>query len=369
MLIGIDGNEANISQRVGSNVYAFELIKAIEAMDKDNEYIIYLREKKQPDLPKTRKKFAYRVISPKKLWTQWRLPLDLYLHKPQPKVFFTPGHYAPRFSNIASVISILDLSFLKYPQSFKSPVLRQLQSWTRRSAENASHIFTISNFSKQDIIEFYNIPAKKITVTYPGINKRFNEKVGQRLLTRVLSKYQLKNKYLLFLGTKQPKKNINRLIRAYAAISGDMKKTPDLVIAGKVWGQFAKESKSENLPNGVREIGFVEDNDLPALMSGAQAFFLPSLYEGFGIPVVEAMAAGTPVLTSNVSSLPEITSDAAILVSPENTNSLARGLKQILSLSREKRVQLVKKGKNRARQFTWEKCAKKTLEVLYEIAN
>src|SRR3989344_6822660 len=127
MYIGIDGNEANIHERLGSNVYAFELIKAIEKLDQNNHLSIYLRETPLPDLPKSREKFSYRVLPPRFFWTQWRLPLDLYLHQPRPHLFFTPGHYAPRFSPIPTIVTIFDLSFLEYPDSFTPSVLSQLK--------------------------------------------------------------------------------------------------------------------------------------------------------------------------------------------------------------------------------------------------
>lgn len=350
MLIGIDGNEANIKERVGSNVYAFELIKALSKLT--NDLTIYLKNPPLADLPKD---FNYRFLPPKYFWTQWRLPLDLYLHHPRPNVFFTPGHYAPRFSPIPTVISILDLSFLHYPDSFQPAVLNQLKNWTYHSAQHAAHIFTISNSSKQEIIKQYEIPSQKITVTYPGINQRYKANISDAKTQQIKEKYNITGKYIFTLATKQPKKNLTRLIEAMNSV-GSVK----LVIAGKTWHQFQQATSHKPQAN-IIELDYIPYEDLPALYKGAEAFVLPSLYEGFGLPVAESMSVGTPVVVSNTSSLPEVVGDAGILVDPFDIQSIADGIKQAM----DKRVQLIKLGQQYTQKFTWENCARQTLEVLY----
>jgi len=171
MIIGIDGNEANVERRVGSNQYAFELLKSLKLLKSDHEFVIYLREPPLPEMPKSGTGWSYRVFGPKNFWTQWRLPLDLYLHKPRPDVFFSPGHYAPRFSPVPVVVSIMDLGYLKFPEQFTKKDLYQLTLWTARSIKSASHILAISQRTKNDIIEAYGVPEERITVTYPGYDK------------------------------------------------------------------------------------------------------------------------------------------------------------------------------------------------------
>lgn len=172
MIIGVDGNEANVDRRVGIGEYAFELLRRFSDFRfkiKDLRFVIYLKTDPREDMPEEGKNWQYRVVGPKKLWTQIGLPLDLFLHKPRPDVFFTPTHYAPRFSPIPTVISIMDLSFVHYPQLFRKSDLYQLKNWTTYSAKKASKIFTISNSSKDDIIKIYQVPEDKVVVTYPGI--------------------------------------------------------------------------------------------------------------------------------------------------------------------------------------------------------
>ena len=363
MLIGIDGNEANTTQRVGSNIYAFELISEIVKQDHGNEYLIYLREKRATDLPSN---WHYRVIPPKKLWTQWRLPLDLYLHKPRPDIFFTPGHYAPRFSPVPTVISILDLAFLKFPQFFKPAVLAQLKSWTSYSVKQARHIFAISEHTKQDIISAYAVNPDKITVTYPGVHPRFRKSDSPDQIKAIMAQYHLPGQYFIFVGTRQPRKNLHKLVQAIEQIPN-----ANLVIVGKTWHQFRSETnpeRSRRANSNIIELGFVPDEDLPPIMLGAQALILPSLYEGFGFPAAEAMAIGTPVIASNVSSLPEIVGESGILIDPKSITSITEGLHAVVSLSNQKRVQLTKSAQERSRRFTWANCANRTLEVLHVIA-
>lgn len=176
MIIGIDGNEANsvrpdINARVGVNQYAFGLLRALYETDEENTYHIYLSSPPRNDLLKERDNWEYRVIGPAKFWTQWRLPLELFLKKPRPDVFFSPSHYAPRFSPVPTVISVMDLGFYRFPKQFRKKDLWQLKSWTEYSVRKAAHILAISESTKKDIIARYGVRPEKITVTYPGYDK------------------------------------------------------------------------------------------------------------------------------------------------------------------------------------------------------
>jgi len=359
MLIGIDANEANVANRVGSNKFACQVLKQLYSQDKHNNYRIYLKNKPVKDLPYENSKWQYSVLQPTKLWTQWRLPLDLYFTKPRPDIFLTLGHYAPRFSPISTIITIMDLAFLKFPQHFLKKDLHKLKNWTKYSAKNAKHIFTISQHSKQDIIKHYQIPAQKITVTYPAIDHQgFPAKTSAK-------KYK---NYLLYLGTLQPRKNLLNLIKAYSQLPQQYSKLK-LVIAGKkgwLYQELFQQIKDLNLQNKVIFTGFVPEPDIPSLIKNAQLLILPSFYEGFGIPVLQSMSVGTLVLVSKNSSLKEIVKNTGIYIQPPfAVKETRQGIIKALSLSEVKKQQLIKQAKQRARQFNWQKTGQKILEVIH----
>lgn len=364
MLIGIDGNEANIRERVGSNQYAFELLWALSRLKNPHRWIIYLREPPLSDLPKPRENWKYRIFGPKKFWTRWRLPLDLYFNKPRPDIFFTPGHYAPGWSPVPVVISIMDLGYLKFPEQFTKKDLYQLTSWTASSIKKAKHILAISESTKNDIIKEYGIPGNKITVTYPGYdNKKFKIADSKLQIEKIKKKYKIAGEYILFLGTLRPSKNIEGLLEAFKLLITNYQLLDTLVIAGKkgwLYEPIFKKVKQLNLAKRVIFTDFIPDEDVPILMAGAKVFVMPSFWEGFGIPVVEAMATGTPVVASNAGSLPEIVGEAGIIVDPYKPEGIARGIVE----ARKNREALVKRGLEQAKKFSWEECAKKTLRVL-----
>jgi len=354
MLIGIDGNEANVKNRVGSNIYSYQLLQQFHKLKAN--FIIYLKNEPLPDLPAARSWWRYRVLKPGRFWTQWRLPLDLYLHQPWPDIFFSPGHYGPRWCPMPLIISVLDLSYIFFPKMFKKRDLFQLRQWTNQSIKKAARILTISQFSKNAIIDYYGLESDKVVVTYLGMNQK-TQSAGWR------TKYGLDGDYILYVGTLQPRKNLSRLIEAFSQLQGQALK---LVIVGKkgwLYDKIFAKVKELNLEKKVIFTGFVPDNELSTFYQNAKCFVLVSLYEGFGLPVLEAMHYGCPVIASNVSSLPEIVSDAGVLVDPEDVNAIAAGIKKAI----KNRKELAIKGKKQAQKFSWEKCARQTLKVLEEV--
>jgi len=356
MLIGLDANEANVANRVGSNQFAFQVLWQLHQQDKRHSYLIYLQNQPLKDLPPANKRWQYRVLKPGFFWTQWRLPLSLYLDKPRPDIFLTLGHYSPRFSPIPTLISIMDLAFLKFPQTFLKRDLIKLKAWTKSSAKKATHIFTISKASKADIQKHYGISANKITVAYPGVK-----------FPQPSSKPPYAN-YLLYLGTLQPRKNLENLIKAFSQLSN---KSIKLVIAGKkgwLYQPLFNLVKKLDIQSRVIFTGFVSDQKAATLIKHAQALILPSFYEGFGIPVVQAMALGTPVIVSHNSSLKEIVGSAGIYIkAPFGPKQIKQGIIEALSLTQAQKKQLISQAKQTARQFTWQKTGQTILEVLNDI--
>ena len=378
MLIGIDGNEANIKNRVGVGRYAFELLKQLyKIVQSDNLKVkIYLKDKPLDDLPKEEDWWTYKIVKPQKLWTQIGLPSNLFFDKPRPDVFFTPSHYSPRFCPCPTVMSIMDLSYIKYPEMFKTNDLWQLKNWTAYSVKKAAKILTISQASKDDIIKYYRVEKEKVIVTYPGItiqNLKIKMQNKQSFSSndnsKLKIKYGIEGDYILSVGTLQPRKNYVKLIESLSII---ISKYPSisLVIVGKkgwMWEEILEAPKKFNIKNKVKFLDYVTDEDLPILYQNAKCFVLISLYEGFGLPALEAMSFGCPVIVSNVSSLPEVVGEAGILVDPNNTEEIANKLLKLFRLPREEREKIIEKGRTQAAKFSWEKCARETLKVIEEV--
>lgn len=369
MLIGVDANEANIKDRVGSGQYTFELLKQF-AKNKNYQFLIYLKDKPLDDLPKESSNFKYIIFGPKKFWTQLALPVKLTFGN-KPDVFFSPAHYGPRFSKVPYALTIHDLSYLHFPELFKKNDLFQLTNWSKYSIENSAQIITPSNSVKVDIIKNYKVKPSKITVTYEGYDQFRFKPQPKSAIEKIKSKYKIKGDYIIAVGTLQPRKNHQRLIEAFHLL-GTRHQVPgtSLVVVGKrgwLYDEILEKSKKLGIEKQVIFTGFVPDGELPALISGARVYVNPSLWEGFGIPVIEAQACSVPVVVSNSSSLPEIVGDSAILVDPESVDSIAGGIEKVLT-NEKTRSDLVRKGFENIKRFSWENCAKETLKVLQTAA-
>lgn len=367
MKIAIDGYEANVPQRLGSSQVAFELLRHLENIDQKNEYEILLPNPPLDDLPKTREGWKYRVLKPNKLWTRIALPLALYTAKKRPDLIFSPTHYIPRFSPVKRIVTIFDLAYLHFPQMFKKDDLYKLSNWTKYSIEHADSVITISDFTKQDIAKNYRVDTTNVVVAYPGYDKGvFHPILYKSQIKAVLGKYGIEGNYLIYIGTIQPKKNLVRLIEAFKDVN-NLK----LVIVGKTTGLGRQGWKFEEILDKPRQLGiedkvlftgFVPTEELPYLLSGSLAFVLPSLYEGFGIPVVEAMACGLPVIVSNVASLPEVAGQAGILVDPYSVEQITQAIATIAS-DKTLRAKKSKESLAQAEKFSWEKMARLVLKV------
>ena len=378
MIVAIDGYEANVENRVGIGRYAFEIIKNIYLLrsafsleTRDKSFRIYLPSKPLSDMPPETPWWQYRVIKPARLWTFIALPLALRIDHPRADVVFSPTHYIPRFTGIPKLMSIMDVSYLAYPELFRRKDLYQLQHWTRYAVTRAAKIVAISQFSKDAIIKAYHVPDSRVVVTYPGLTMTeiSNSKYQ---IANIQNKFKIKKHYILSVGTLQPRKNFARLIEAFSLLKNDGGwEDVQLVIVGKkgwLYDDILAAPQHFSVADRVRFLDFVPDDDLPELYRNARCFALPSLYEGFGLPVLEAMAAGTQVVVSNTSSLPEVAGKAGIYVDPLDVDSIASGLKTALDEHGTKQWKdRILLGQKLAKQFTWENAAKKTLEILTEV--
>ncbi|MCS7287390.1 MAG: glycosyltransferase family 1 protein [Anaerolineae bacterium] len=277
-------------------------------------------------------------------------------------LFHATEHLLPRFSRIKTVFTLHDLIFLFHPETHKPMNRWFLTLMMPRFLRAADAVITVSECTKKDAMRFYNIPEEKITVIYEGVSPRFHP-VSSEIVGAVRLKYGLPERFILYVGTIEPRKNLIALLEAlhYLLTTYHLQ----LVIVGKkgwLYEGFFRRLRELGLEERVHFTGYVPDEDLPALYSAADLFVFPSLYEGFGLPVLEAMACGVPVICSNTSSLPEVAGDAALLVDPTDVQALAKAIERALT-DETLRAMLRAKGLERARMFTWEKTAQKTLEV------
>jgi len=358
MHIGIDGNEANTKNKVGIGQFAFQLLTHFQKIDHKNRYTIYLSSSPNKDLPKETKNWKYKIIGPRKFWTQWRLPLELYTTQDRPDIFFSPSHYSPRFSPIPTVCSIMDLSYINSPSEFTKKDFHQLKNWTAYSVKKATRVITISNFTKKEIQKHYQIPGSKITVAHLATDKPNLQGLSLKVP---------KKPYFLCLGTLKPNKNIPLLIKAFSQFL-KTKNNYQLIIAGKkgwLYHDIFQTVQKLKLQNKVVFTGFITETEKWSLLKNAQAFLLPSLYEGFGIPVLEAMSVGTPVICSDTTSLPEVAGESALTINPESEKELIRAMIKITDSKVHQKYR--KLGLKQAQKFSWTKTTKTVLRALESV--
>ncbi|CAN5287121.1 glycosyltransferase family 1 protein [soil metagenome] len=392
--IAIDGNEANVENRVGSNAYAFELLVSLEKILRqrgDISVTVLLASPALTDFPEARENWKYIAFGPVPFWTQWALPWYLFNFKSSFDVVFTPGHYAPRYSPVPYVSSVMDLAYIHFPKQFKKKDQLQLSEWTRYSVRHAKKVIAISEFTKQAIIDQYKLPADKIVVAYPGIRQAESSSIKEKDKIATLHKWHIKRPYLLYVGTLQPRKNLVNLIaafelvvknakqdiesnkkkKAYVMLDAGKLESLQLVIAGKIgWLAEPISKRAETSPLNKRIIltGYISEIEKKVLYKEALATVLVGLYEGFGIPPLEAMAAGTLPIVSNNTSLPEVVGEAGILVDPNSVQSIAQGIKRVLILPAKEKAGILKKGRQQIKKFDWDRSAQIVLDTLIEVA-
>ncbi len=373
LYIGIDGNEANVSKRVGSNQYAFGILWGMYSLHpEDIQMTVYLKSAPLDDLPPATDWWQYRVIKPGFAWTQWRLPLALFFTLNRPQVFFSPGHYAPRYSPIPTVVTIMDLAFLKMPQLFLKfkRGAKQLADWTAYSVEQAAAIIAISQHTSQDVSDIYLVPQEKITVAYPGVDRSRYTRISPERQQAVRKKYHLPEKYILHVGTLQPRKNIIRLIAAFESLPPKYKHWQLVFVGQSGWltEDIDRAITTSKVANRMIRTGFVDEQDIPALMAASGCLTLVGLYEGFGMPPAEALSCGTIPVVSNNTSLPEVVGEAGITVDPYSIASIAHGIMVALDLKATQKQQRLAIGQTQLEQFEWQQSAQRILNVLRKAA-
>jgi glycosyltransferase involved in cell wall biosynthesis len=351
----------------GNESYATNLIEALAEIDSVNEYTLYVTRQEAV------RRFAdrwpnFRVRQTRPHTPLIRIPLTLSAElRKNPVDVLHVQFTAPPFAPCPVVVSIHDLSFEHLPETFNRRSRAQLRLTVRRSARKASQILALSEHARADIIGTYGIAPDRVTAIPLAASDRFRPISDERELQRVRHTYGIAGDYILTVGSIQPRKNLGRLISAYSRLKKNEKTAeyPKLVIVGRqawLFGETLRAIRESGFSDSIVLTGYVPDEDLPALYSGARCFVYPSFFEGFGLPPLEAMKCGVPVVAGNRTSLVEVVGDAGILIDPLDPDAIASGLSRVLS-DQTLREELSAKGLSRSHLFEWRDTAKRTLEV------
>ncbi len=332
-------------------------------MDKTNDYTIFAKHGYPALANGMRSNISWQPLwCPTRhamVWSQLRLPLALSSRSFD--VIHVPGHRVPWIKRGRLITTLHDLVFLQFPETLRSGHRNRLVWYTKNAVRSADSIITVSETVKRSVCEFYRTDPSKIVVIHHGVDHmRFHSDITP--LRRPLP-------YILTVGTLQPLKNQVTLIRAFKQLCARWREPIDLVIAGQrgwMWESIEEEARKLPFADRVHLLGHVTHEVLPSLYAGATFVAMPSLYEGFGLPLLEAMACGAPLVTANISTFSEVAGDAALMLDPHNTEAWMEGMLELLD-NAERRQQLRQKGLARARQFSWERTAKETLAIYRKV--
>lgn len=396
MIVGIDYTSA-VRQTGGIGRYTRSLVRALARADRENQYVLLVpsdardvagvlllpqqseaqlpqqsdgglpkRLSNQPNLTEVADnfRFAHAPLSERALVTLWQrlgIPFPVELITGRTDVFYSPDFVLPPTRPSKKILTVHDLSFKRVPETAVPNLKWYLEGAVPRAVKRADLIFADSNATRADLVELFGANPDRVQTLYSGVEEHFRRVTDERVLGAVRSRYALVKPFILSVGTIEPRKNLTRLVEAYSRLPGlaDL----DLIIAGGrgwTYKEIYSSPAKYHVQDRARFLGFVAESDLPALYSLATLFVYPSLYEGFGLPVLEALACGAPVITSNNSSLPEVAGDAAVLVEPRDVEALIEAMNCLLNDS-ALRQEMSRRGPERAKKFSWDSSARQLL--------
>ncbi|MBN1935679.1 MAG: glycosyltransferase family 4 protein [Anaerolineae bacterium] len=367
MRVAIDAR-LSFSFQGGITQYTLNLIRALAAVDHENSYTIFQRRSDQRQIA-SQDNFRRTY-----LWTPAHHPLEQYLLSMELlaqrniDIIHWTDFIPPLYNRRPSVITVHDLAFLLYPH-FLTRDSAKYYGLIDQAVRRADHIIAVSEATKRDLVRLTGTPPKKITVIYEAAESIYFPVQDRDALDDICNKHCLPEQYILFVGTVEPRKNLKTLVRAFDMLRSNYKAEAHLVIAGKpgwLYEDVDQLVEELGLQNKIHFLGRVPTADLPLLYNAAQMLVLPSFYEGFGLPPLEAMACGIPVIVSNTSAMPEVVGDAALRVEPGDVEGFAVAMNRLLSET-DLRADMVDKGRKRAKRFSWDRAAQETLEVYQKL--
>ena len=368
MKIAIDAS--TISTQGGPRAYVLGLLDALGRIDRENDYVVFYND----PIHLGRFPWAREIVLPGKspLHRLWRehVALPLACRREGVDLLHGPKSALPLWSPCPTLVTLHDLIPITHPETETRAAQLYWRLQIPIAARRASFIITDSEHARQEIVEMFAVPAERIAVTMLGYPPSMNEPPDPARCAEVRQRYALPESYILYVGTIQPRKNLDMLIEAYARLRGEGSTTQKLVIVGRkgwLYDKLFARISALGLEEEVIFTGFVPDEDLPHLYDGACLFVYLSFFEGFGLPPLEAMARGIAVVTSNTTSLPEVVGDVGITVPPDNLDRVITGMRRVLT-DTELAKQMGQAGKVRARQFSWERTAQETLALYRHVA-
>jgi glycosyltransferase involved in cell wall biosynthesis len=355
----------------GIGTYIRNILRQLARLDRRTEYVLICGDRDRELGLSLGDNFRVEVDTskPYSIWEQVTVPWTLV--RTRTGIFHEPHYVLPPLTHCRSVVTIHDCIHLRFPQYLpKRGALAYARAQMGAAARRSNRILTVSEASKRDILEYFDVPPEKVTVIYNGIDEHFVTPPPEDKMRAIEERYQLQGEFALYVGNVKPHKNVERLLDAFHLVRQSGLTDLKLVVIGDEISKYAALRRAVhryNLHKYVRFLGFLPDETLSVVYRLASVFVFPSLYEGFGLPPLEAMACGTPVITSNVSSLPEVTGDAALLVDPYSAEEIADATRRVLTDS-SLRSDLSTRGLTRAHEFSWERAARRVLEIYDEVA-
>ncbi|PID52206.1 MAG: hypothetical protein CR972_02880 [Candidatus Moraniibacteriota bacterium] len=364
MKIAIDASRAFLHERTGIEEYSYQLIKHLRSPLEKDHVILFLRygtkENIDFELPKN---WQVKELWSPRLWTYVRFSWSLLFR--QPKKLLVPGHIVPPIHPKSTTVVIHGLEFEIHPEAYSNYEISSMRRGIQNSCKWSRNIVCVSNNTKKDLMRLYDVPKDKIRVVYEGVNPAMQE--NKRITSETMAKYQIeKQGYIVFIGRIEERKNISNILKSFEILKKHFALGHKLVLVGKGgygWERISKEIENHAFAKDIVVTGFVGEEEKWSLLRHAAVFVFPSLYEGFGLPVLEAQQLGVPVVTSNNSSLKEVAKDSAFLVDPMNVSDIAQKINDLI-VNVQVRQNIIARGFKNIERFTWERCARLVVKLM-----